>query len=198
MTGREELKIIRNEQNEIESVEVNGWPFTKEELDIFDCIDNDDLKMVKKYIELKQDLTVKRNEQNIFCYACADGSYEIVKYLIECGFDINQRNDHNNSPIMMASSNNQTNIVKLLLCHNADISQLVNRTSGNNDITNILKNFKDYRAQPNLLGAIKFTDSEKVQELIDVEEVTTKHIRAACESQDDELITLVAKRLKRD
>ena len=66
---------------------------------------------------------------NPLYYASYFGMFETVKYLLGCGTDINITGGTFATPLQAAASSGQTDLVRLLLNHGADVD-LVNLTSG--------------------------------------------------------------------
>ena len=66
---------------------------------------------------------------NPLYYASCLGMFETVKYLLGCGIDINITGGTFATPLQAAASSGQTDLVRLLLDHGADVD-LVNLTSG--------------------------------------------------------------------
>jgi ankyrin repeat protein len=56
------------------------------------------------------------------CTACATGNLELVKTLLEKGFDVNKKDMSNLTPIMHAALFGDRTIIKLLVEHGAKIS----------------------------------------------------------------------------
>ncbi|EAY09594.1 hypothetical protein TVAG_056380 [Trichomonas vaginalis G3] len=88
------------------------------------CI-NEDFQFVKSLTESGCDKdAIDKNGNNCLLLSSANGRLDIVKYLIEIGFDKNWRNKTNgNNPILYASLTCQLEIVKYLISIGADPNQ---------------------------------------------------------------------------
>ena len=56
--------------------------------------------------------------------ATIKGNFELVKYLIKLGFDVNLKSKTNQTSLMMACNFNKPDIVKLLIQNKADIHKI--------------------------------------------------------------------------
>jgi len=87
------------------------------------------LKKVIKYFESsifdinQKDTSEDSTGDTALGYACKYGHLEIVKFLVEKGADINQKNDFGKTPLMYASARGHLEIVELLLKNKADINK---------------------------------------------------------------------------
>jgi ankyrin repeat protein len=61
-------------------------------------------------------------EDSALSNACSHGQFEMVKFLVENGSDINQKNAKNITPIMLAAANGHKSIVEFLISRGAKIS----------------------------------------------------------------------------
>jgi ankyrin repeat protein len=74
---------------------------------------------IRPKTEIEFDLNTSENQLSV---ACCQGKFGVVESLIEKGYDINQKDQANLTPIMCAATNGHKNIVKLLVNYGAKIS----------------------------------------------------------------------------
>mgnify|MGYP003589530097 FL=1 len=75
--------------------------------DIFSYIDNDDINYVEFYINSGYDLNVKKgNGNDLLLYASLSNKLEIVKLLLDFGFNINAPNSFGQTPLICACIKN--------------------------------------------------------------------------------------------
>jgi ankyrin repeat protein len=80
-------------------------------------------KAVNETIKTKIEIQSSEiTDQTQLALACAQGRFEKVVNLIECGLDINKKDLANFTPIMRAATNGHTSVVKLLVNYGAKIS----------------------------------------------------------------------------
>ena len=86
--------------------------------------------------------------------ACREGDYEIAKWLVENGANVNARARDGHTPLMMASYNRYPEIVKLLLKNGADPNAVSNQ--GHTALSEIrLSEFKMIEEELTRAGAKK-------------------------------------------
>ncbi|MFN8255510.1 MAG: ankyrin repeat domain-containing protein [Bacteroidales bacterium] len=100
-----------------------------------------------------------RNDESPLCEACSQGKMDIVIQLIDEGFDINQRDLKNQTPVINAAENGHRSIVEYLVKRGAKISYALlctvkskidlleeNARAGKEDPYSVVKwkNFLDY------------------------------------------------------
>jgi ankyrin repeat protein len=102
-------------------------------------VDEKNLVELKKIIEADKDIVNSRDrmERTLLIYANTDEHYEIAKYLIEAGADINTKDTDNWRPIHFASQNASSSIVKLLVEQGAEVDAEDN--NGKTPLSNVVR-----------------------------------------------------------
>lgn len=75
---------------------------------------------------LKSTENINGHEYNLLALAAVNEHFEIMKLLIDNGFDINLQNDKGETPILLATFNNKYKSVQFLIDHGADIDIATN------------------------------------------------------------------------
>ena len=93
--------------------------------DIFTYIANDDIQLVKNYINANYNLNIKNDYGHTpLMYAVLKNSIEIVKLLLNAGADVNDQDNDGYTALIWATHNSDNKeIVKLLLNAGADIDK---------------------------------------------------------------------------
>ena len=89
--------------------------------DIFKYIKNNDIKLVKNYIDSGYDLDKQDNYgYTALILATYYNNVEIVKLLLNAGADINKQNNDGDTALIKAAFKNNKKIIELLLDYYAD------------------------------------------------------------------------------
>ncbi len=91
-----------------------------------ECISTGQLEIMQNFIDAGFSASSRNNKGvPMLCLAVRGRFYDIVKYLIDIGADINAvSEDRHNTPIMDAASEGELNIVKLLVSEGADLENI--------------------------------------------------------------------------
>jgi len=107
---------------------------------IFAVMDNDDLKMIKHLVKSDSN-SIKclgDFERTALMYATREEHYEVAKYLIEVGADVNAKDVKDWRPIHFASRENAFSIIKLLVENGATVD--AQESNGNTALLNTVYN----------------------------------------------------------
>jgi len=89
--------------------------------DIFTYIANDDIQLVKNYINANYNLNIKNDYGHTpLMYAVLKNSIEIVKLLLNAGADIDKQDNNGYTALIYAAYDNNRNVIELLLDYHAD------------------------------------------------------------------------------
>ena len=123
---------------------------------LFYACDIGDLKDIKKLLSQGANIHTRDDDGGVLLNAIQNNSYNVVKYLVEQGADVNDVDDCGNTPLHVAVDDNKFVWVKYLVEHGADIN--VMDESGytplysaiNNDNFNMVKYLVDQGANINI------------------------------------------------
>ena len=98
---------------------------SQEKYDIFDAIENNDIKTIKEYFDNDGDPNIiDFNKNNLLTYACKTPDiidFDIIKLLIDNGVDVNYDKNNRNTPLILCSYYNKIDECKLLIDAGADM-----------------------------------------------------------------------------
>lgn len=101
----------------------------KEGFELFNVLNKNNLEEFKDYLNKNYKNNVKALESvcyygkmNILIYSISKNYYEIAKYLLDNGFNVNLHNDFVDSPVVYATHHGSINMLKLLLNYNPDLN----------------------------------------------------------------------------
>jgi ankyrin repeat protein len=99
--------------------------YSQSNLDIIRSIESDDLETFKKKIELVGDInSTLSNGYTILNYSIMSGRIDLVEYLLTVNVDI-EKESNRQTPLMLSARYN-TDIMKLLLAHGANLTREIN------------------------------------------------------------------------
>lgn len=108
------------------------FAYEKNNIDIIKLLENHGAKRYKNALGLYPGDTLKKQMENnsvvlitkndSLCSAVKSGNMEKVKYLIDHGTDINEKDRSGSTPIIHAVWKNRLDIVKLLIENGSDLS----------------------------------------------------------------------------
>ena len=92
--------------------------------DIFTYIKNDDIQLIKNYIDSGYDLDIiNEYGYTTLMYAIIHNKTVIFKLLLNTSADVNKQNNNGDTSLILAAKYNNIEIVKLLLNSGADINR---------------------------------------------------------------------------
>ncbi len=101
---------------------ISGNSHAQSQSDLIRSIESDDLEVLKKNIELVTDLNLPlSNGYTILNYSILAGRLDFVEYLLTLNVDIEKENNKQ-TPLMLSARFN-TDIMRLLIAHGADINR---------------------------------------------------------------------------
>jgi ankyrin repeat protein len=101
---------------------LNGESYSQSQSNLIRSIESDDLETFKKNIELVNDLNINlSNGYTILNYSIIAGRLDLVEYLLSLHVDI-EKESNKLTPLMLSAKYN-TDIMRLLIDHGADINR---------------------------------------------------------------------------
>jgi ankyrin repeat protein len=101
---------------------ISGNIYSQSQSNLIRSIESDDLETVKKNIELVTDINIPlSNGYTILNYSILAGRLDLVEYLLTLNVDV-EKESNKQTPLMLSARFN-TDILKLLIAHGADINR---------------------------------------------------------------------------
>lgn len=92
--------------------------------EIFDAVSRDDLSSLNRLLDRGMDpSSTDKSGHSLLMYAARDGKTEVARVLVERKANLNARNPHDETALMLAAFNGHLPIVKLLQAHGARVEK---------------------------------------------------------------------------